>query len=97
MKKFIITMVFAIGLSFQAEASYKNQNIISVNQEKTYNPIEASAIPAEVLKNISSKYGGFTIREAYVAADGEYKLVLAKDETTTTAYFNSKGEFIKEA
>lgn len=99
MKKIFVITALTLGLGFSASASEKNNfpTDLVINQEKQYNPIEASAIPADVLKNISSKYGGFTIREAHVAADGEYKLVLAKDETNVTALFNSKGEFIKEA
>lgn len=99
MKKILLITAIALGFGINAEASDKNNKEIeiSVVQEKQYNPIEPSAIPADVLKNISSKYGGFTIKEAHVAADGEYKLILAKDEKTVTAYFSSTGEFIKEA
>lgn len=97
MKKILLITAIALGFGINAEASDKITAEISIIQEKQYNPIEPSAIPADVLKNISSKYGGFTIKEAHIAADGEYKLILAKDEKTVTAYFSSTGEFIKEA
>ncbi|HEU4495840.1 MAG TPA: hypothetical protein VFR70_02195 [Flavobacterium sp.] len=99
MKK--ILLVAAISLSFGINASTSAERIfsaeISLNQEKEYTLIEPSAIPGDVLKNISSKYGGFTIKEAYMAKNGDYKLVLSKDDKTATAYFTLKGEFIKEA
>jgi len=98
MKKIFLLAVFALGFGINAQASQiGNTNSISISQEKQYKSIEPSSIPADVLKNISTKYGGFTIREAHVASDGEYKLILSKDEKTVTAYFSSTGEFVKEA
>ena len=82
MKKILLIAAIVLGFGINAEASdtITTENEISAMQEKEYKPIEPSAIPSDVLKNISSKYGGFTIKEAHVAADGEYKLILAKDE-----------------
>ena len=99
MKKILAITVIALGFGINANASTEKNNSTEINvlQEKTYTPIEASAIPADVLKNISAKYGGYTLKEAHIAADGEYKLVLSKDDKTVTAYFSSTGEFIKEA
>ena len=99
MKKILLIAAIVLGFGINAEASdtITTENEISAMQEKEYKPIEPSAIPSDVLKNISSKYGGFTIKEAHIATDGEYKLILAKDEKTVTAYFSSTGEFIKEA
>lgn len=99
MKKILAITVFALGSVINANATTKTNDSIEINvlQEKTYAPIEASAIPAEALKNISSKYGGYTLKEAHASEDGEYKLVLSKDGKTVTAYFTSTGEFIKEA
>jgi len=103
MKKIFLLAAIALGFGINAEASQtkntnKNTNTeISVTQEKEYKPVEPSAIPADVLKKISAKYGGYTLKEAHVAADGEYKLVVSKDEKTVTAYFSSTGEFVKEA
>jgi len=98
MKKIFVLAALALGFGINANANTtENNKEISILQDKTYNPIEPSAIPADVLKKISSKYGGFTLKEAHVAADGEYKLLVSKDEKTVTAYFSSTGEFIKEA
>jgi len=99
MKKIFLLAIVALGFGITAEASQtKNTNTeVSITQEKEYKPVEPSAIPADILKKISAKYGGFTLKEAHVAADGEYKLILSKDEKTVTAYFSSTGEFIKEA
>ncbi|PZQ87279.1 MAG: hypothetical protein DI548_06075 [Flavobacterium johnsoniae] len=97
MKKILVLAALILSFGVNAAASDKAINEISVTQEKQYKPIEPSAIPADVLKTISSKYGGYTIKEAHVASDGEYKLVLSKDDKTVTAYFTATGEFIKEA
>jgi hypothetical protein len=99
MKKILLITMIASGFGMNANAlNDKNSSSeLIILQEKQYTPIEPSAIPADVLKNISAKYGGFTIKEAHVATDGEYKLILAKDDKTVTAYFSSTGEFIKEA
>jgi len=99
MKKIFLIAVVALGFTRIASAAiHKNiSSDLNIRQEKEFTPIEASAIPSDVLKNISLKYGGFTIKEAHVAKDGEYKLILAKDEKTVTAYFSLTGEFIKEA
>lgn len=99
MKKILALTVIALGFGINANASTQINNSTEINilQEKTYTPIEASAIPADALKNISSKYGGYTLKEAHKAEDGEYKLILSKDGKTVTAYFSATGEFIKEA
>lgn len=99
MKKILLVtaITFGLGITANANTLKNDSNEINILQEKTYTPIEASAIPADALKNISAKYGGYTLKEAHVAADGEYKLILSKDGKTVTAYFSSTGEFIKEA
>lgn len=99
MKKILLVTAITLGLGINANATTEKNISTEINilQEKTYSPIEASAIPADALKNISAKYGGYTLKEAHASADGEYKLVLSKDGKTVTAYFTSTGEFIKEA
>jgi hypothetical protein len=99
MKKILLVTAITLGLGISANAFTAKNNSIELNilQEKTYTPIEASAIPADALKNISSKYGGYTLKEAHKAEDGEYKLILSKDGKTVIAYFSATGEFIKEA
>ncbi|WP_296146641.1 hypothetical protein [uncultured Flavobacterium sp.] len=98
MKKIFLLAAIALGFGINANAAQvENSKEISILQEKEYKPVEPSAIPADVLKKISAKYGGYTLKEAHVAADGEYKLVVSKDDKTVTAYFSSTGEFVKEA
>ncbi len=99
MNKILLATAITLGLGINANATTEKNVSVELNvlQEKTYTPIEASAIPADALKNISAKYGGYTLKEAHVAADGEFKLILSKDGKTVTAYFSSTGEFIKEA
>ena len=98
MKKILLFSVFAIGFVSNAKAVSKFDFVESnIIQEKQFVSIEISSIPADVLKNISSRYGGFTIKEAHVAKYGEYKSVLVRDDKTSTAHFTSTGEFIKEA
>ena len=99
MKKILLVTAIALGFGINANAStQENTNtVISVEQDKQYTPIDASTIPAEALKKIGSKYGGYTLKEAHAAADGEYKLILSKDDKTVTAFFSSTGEFLKEA
>jgi len=98
MKKIFLIAIVAVSFSMNAKApEVQKGNVISVFQEKEYKAIEPSSIPADVLKNISAKYGGYTIKEAHLASDGEYKLILSKDEKTVTAYFSATGELVKEA
>ena len=47
------------------------------------------------MEKIKKNYGTYTIKEAYKADDGEYKLVLTKDGIDTTATFTSTGNLIK--
>ena len=58
MKKILILAALVLGFGINATASEKTTTEISVIQEKQYKPIEPSAIPADALKTISSKYGG---------------------------------------
>jgi len=64
-------------------------------QEKQYTKIDVSKVSKEALDNIKKGYGNYTIKEAYVAADGEYKLVLTKEGTDLTATFTPAGDLIK--
>jgi predicted lipoprotein with Yx(FWY)xxD motif len=67
----------------------------NILQEKQYNKIEVSKVSKEALDKIKKGYGNYTIKEAYVAADGEYKLILTKDGTDLTATFTPAGDLIK--
>jgi len=67
----------------------------NISQEKQYTKIDVSKVSKEALDKIKKGYGNYTIKEAWVAADGEYKLILTKDGTDLTATFTSGGDLIK--
>lgn len=96
MKKLLyLSMLFlSLGLfaSFESVKALKNDSFI---QEKEYKKIAPEEVKKEALINIKAKYGDYQIVEASVAADGEYKLVLKKDNASITALFTANGELIK--
>ncbi|WP_306354266.1 hypothetical protein [Flavobacterium sp. '19STA2R22 D10 B1'] len=98
MKNLFLTAALVLGLGFNATASTVSVQgtKTEMNQEKEYKKIEASEISSDALKQIGTKYAGYSLQEANVAADGEYKLVLSKDGANVTALFTAAGEFIKE-
>ncbi|WP_306350034.1 hypothetical protein [Flavobacterium sp. '19STA2R22 D10 B1'] len=98
MKNLFLTAALVLGLGFSATATTLSVQgtRTEINQEKEYKKIEASEVSADALKQIGTKYAGYTLEEANVAADGEYKLVLAKDGAKVTALFTAAGEFIRE-
>lgn len=100
MKNLILaaSLVFALSASamFPINKESVNASVVCFNQEKEYKKIDTADVPANALKEISTKYSGYTITEAYVAEDGEYKVVLAKDKTTLKVYYSATGEYVKE-
>jgi len=99
MKNLFLTAALVLALGANASAITLNTlSVISeVNQEKEYKKVDATAVPAAILKEISTKYSGYAITDAYASEDGEYKLVVAKDKKTVTVFYTSTGEFVKEA
>ena len=97
MKNLLLTTAFLLGLSVAAKTTIStNVAILSVYQEKEYKKVENTQVPADILKQVNTRYSGYALLETYIAADSEYKLVLNKDGKTVTAYYKSTGEFIKE-
>lgn len=94
MKKLFFALAILAGFSATATAIVGDQ-VISVYQEKQYKKIEVSQVSKEAMEKIKKNYGSYTIKEAYRADDGEYKLVLTKDGIDTTATFTSSGNLIK--
>ena len=94
MKKVLFILAALTGFSATAAITLKNQ-VISVYQEKQYKKIEVSQVSKDAMEKIKKNYGSYTIKEAYKAEDGEYKLVLTKDGIDTTATFTSTGNLIK--
>ena len=94
MKKLFFALAVLTGFSATATITLENQ-VISVYQEKQYKKIEVSQVSKDAMEKIKKNYGSYTIKEAYKADDGEYKLVLTKDGIDTTATFTSTGNLIK--
>ena len=66
------------------------------SQQKEYRKIEDIEVPVDILKAASAKYSGYELTGAYMAVDGDCKLILNKDTKPVVAYFHATGEFIKE-
>ena len=96
MRKLFFTLALIAGFAVTAAVTtQKNALQYTVTQEKQYTKIDVSKVSKEALEKIKKGYGNYTIKEAYVAADGEYKLILTKDGTDLTATFTSAGDLIK--
>ena len=96
MRKLFFTLALIAGFAVTAAVpNQKNALQYTVTQEKQYTKIDVSKVSKEALEKIKKGYGNYTIKEAYVAADGEYKLILTKDGTDLTATFTSAGDLIK--
>jgi len=97
MKNLFLTAALVFVLGANAATTANNHNItITKNQEKEYKKIDTAKVPAAILQEISTKYSGYSITEAFASEDGEYKLALAKDKTALKVYYTSAGEFVKE-
>ncbi|ALM49742.1 hypothetical protein AMR72_13025 [Flavobacterium psychrophilum] len=99
MKNILLAATFILTFTVNASVVQTNayESILSIDQEKEFKKIETTQIPAEVLKQASTKYSGFALKGAQASGDGEYKLVLFKDGKSVTAHYRSTGEFVKEA
>lgn len=95
MKNLFLSLAVLTGFSATATTTVVQDQVISVYQEKQYKKIEVSQVSKEAMEKIKKSYGSYTIKEAYKADDGEYKLVLTKDGIDTTATFTSSGNLIK--
>lgn len=96
--KIVVLSIFLLALSFEPAAVNAAQTTTCSyeRQQKEYKKIEDVEVPADILKAASAKYSGYALTEAYMAEDGEYKLILSKDSKPVAAYFKATGEFIKE-
>ena len=95
MKKLFYALAILAGLSATASNSAEYDFLLSVFQEKQYKKIDISKVSKEAMAKIQKSYGNYTIKEAYRADDGDYKLVLTKDGTELTAIFTAAGDLIK--
>lgn len=70
--------------------------MVLAQNDVTYEKIETADVPQVVSSAALGKYAGYAIEEAYKGSDNTFKLVLKKDETKLTVYYNGSGEFVKE-
>ena len=99
MKKIIVCIFLLVGLFANAKmaATTNTKFLFSIlYKEKEYKKIENTNVPIDVLRQASFKYTGFTLNKAYSSGEGEYKLMLKKQNKFVNAVFKSNGEFIKE-
>lgn len=99
MKKLFLVSAFVLGAAITVNAQTEKRATTTTEtttQPAKYKTIDRNTVSPAALEKIGTKYGGYSILEAYQAADGEYKLVLSKDSKKSTAYFSSTGEFLKE-
>lgn len=96
MKKLLFVVVGLTGFALSATPNAIAQpDFVSLIQEKQYKKIQVSEISAEATEKIKKGYGQYTIKEAYKADDGDYKLVLSKDGVDLTATFTPSGDLIR--
>ncbi|WP_146185931.1 hypothetical protein [Flavobacterium album] len=95
MRKLVLTLATMASLTASVITADDVNTMVSIFQEKQYKKIDIAAVPKETLENIKKNYGNYTIKEAYKADDGEYKLVLTRDGVDLTATFTSSGDLIK--
>lgn len=98
MKKLFFISALALGFAVSANAQTEKttKTTTETTTTKQYKPIDRNTVAPSALEKIGTKYAGYSILEAYQATDGEYKLVVSKDNKKSTAYFTSTGEFLKE-
>lgn len=98
MKKLFYLSVFVLGIctpNFAKEMAINTVQKQILEQEKEYKKIKSDQVSKEALSNIKTNYGDYQVSEAAVSSDGEYKLVLKKDNGILTATFTPTGELIK--
>lgn len=98
MKNLFYLSVFIFGIStpnFAKEVATNKAQKQILEQEKEYKKISPDQVNKEALINLKAKYGDYQVSEAAVSSDGEYKLVLKKDNGILTATFTPTGELIK--
>ena len=97
MKNLLMAAAVVLTLSANASTSFVAKNgVATEKQDKEYKKIEESKVPALILKEIATKYEGYTITDTAVSIDNEYRITVNKDSKSTKVYFTGTGEFVKE-
>lgn len=94
--KIVVLSIFLLALSLEPATVNTATMTTYERHQKEYKKIEDVEVPADILKAASAKYSGYALTEAYMAEDGEYKLILSKHSKPVAVYFKATGEFIKE-
>lgn len=99
MKKVVLAiMIFGgtIGGMVYGMNMNVSEAVVVSFQEKIYSKIDVKEVPVAILQEITEKYPGFSVTQAFVSTDKEYKLMLADGKTAVTVYYNANAEFVKE-
>jgi hypothetical protein len=97
MKKiFVIVLMITLTTAAYAGAIVINGVGVSLLQDKIYKKIETKDVPVPVLKEITEKYPNYTITQAAVSDDKEYKLSITDAKQPVTVFYTATGEFVKE-
>jgi hypothetical protein len=97
MKKYLIILITVVAASTAFAANViKGSGVVAVQQEKIYKKIDVKDVPAGILKEITEKYPNYTVTQAAVSDDKEYKLSITDAKTPVTVYYDANGEFVKE-
>jgi hypothetical protein len=94
-----VFIIAALALSFSMNATVSTWNVfegVALHQDKEYKKIDESKVPAEVLREVSTKYEGYKTTDAAVSVDSEYRITVSKDSKIVKIYFTSTGEFVRE-
>ena len=95
----LAALALGFGYAAHAQTTTKTQTTETTTRKvvtKEYKSVDKNSLPVRTIEKIGAKYGGHSIVEAHKSTDGEYKLVLRKDGNDKVAYFNKKGEFLRE-
>ncbi len=100
MKKIpVLLAICAISLSSTITSAQQAEEALPITKteastdQKDYTEIHTDKLSEIIKAAVEKEYPGATISEAYTDKAGNYKLVLAMDNGTKTAYTNSRGEW----
>ena len=97
MKRVVLAiMIFGGTIGGMVYGMNVSEAVVVSFQEKTYSKIDVKEVPVAILQEITEKYPGFSVTQAFVSTDKEYKLMLADGKSAVTVYYNANAEFVKE-
>ena len=100
MKKILIVSAVALMCSMSISTSVSAANIVSetslVKEDVKYEEVKAEELPTAVQTALAELYSDCKILESFIGNDGSYKVNLSNAEGDIAAYFDIKGEFVKQ-